>query len=182
MGLFKSLKRPRGVVSNGPQFSKLDITKVNLPRFESYLSKKITEYLQGVEDDVTIALVQNSLSAGATGIELLDMLSPILGKANASEFVTELWNLLVDASSNSDGVPSAWKIQARPKSRFDGGGLEEAIKLAKAAAAKISKDGDSKKSSKDAASSISKDENIGSKKVKTGDEIEPVQVWFAPDK
>jgi len=173
--MFKASKRPRGSTSSSaPQFAKLDIKKVSLARFEHYISQKITESLQGVEDDVTINLVSNSLAAGSTGRELFEMLTPILGKQAANTFVTDLWALLVEAA-NSDGIPLAWKAPLPlPQKKITNGGIEDAVKLARAAAA-----------------SLNREENVVSKKVKTNEQEmvsasvkveESVQVWFAPVK
>ena len=174
MSLSKAAKRPRGAISSAPQFAKLDIKKVSLARFEHYIAKKVTESLQGVEDDVTINLIINSLAAGSTGNELIELLTPILGQKAANTFVTDIWALLVEAATNSDGIPLAWKAPSPLSSQKKNanGGIEDAVKLARAAASSLNRD-------------------VVSKKVKTNEEEmvsasvkvqESVQVWFAPVK
>ena len=170
----RAAKRPRGAISSAPQFAKLDIKKVSLARFEHYIAKKVTESLQGVEDDVTINLIINSLVAGSTGNELIELLTPILGQKAANTFVTDIWALLVEAATNSDGIPLAWKAPSplSPQKKSANGGIEDAVKLARAAASSLNRD-------------------VVSKKVKTNEEEmvsasvkvqESVQVWFAPVK
>ena len=170
----RAAKRPRGAISSAPKFAQLDIKKVSLARFEHYIAKKVTESLQGVEDDVTINLIINSLVAGSTGNELIELLTPILGQKAANTFVTDIWALLVEAATNSDGIPLAWKAPSPSSSQKKNanGGIEDAVKLARAAASSLNRD-------------------VVSKKVKTNEEEmvsasvkvqESVQVWFAPVK
>lgn len=173
MNLFNAAKRPRGAISSAPQFTKVDIKKVSLARFEHYIAQTVTESLKGVEDDVTINLVSNSLAAGSTGNELIELLTPILGQKAANTFVTDLWALLVEAAANSDGIPLAWKAPSpSSQKKSANGGIEDAVKLARAAASSLNRDVVSKKVK-------TNEEEMASASVKVQ---ESVQVWFAPVK
>ena len=125
---------------------KIDLSKVSLPHFNIYLARKITSFLDGFDDEVTIAMVQNSLAAGLNSCELQDVLEPIIGLAYAKELVIELYDLLIEASKTSDGIPSIWKEDSKSiissQSLSQDRGFIEALKKAKLIATLTSKNDD----------------------------------------
>jgi len=165
---------------------KIDLSKVNLPHFNIYLARKITAFLDGFDDDVTIAMVQNSLAAGLNSSELQDVLEPIIGLANAKELVIELYDLLTEASKTSDGIPPLWKEGSTKsiissQSLSQDHGFIEALKKAKAIATVISTKDDDKIKLANFFSSNNKrerelDESLSTTKQKD------VEIWIAPEK
>jgi len=145
-GFFKAKNQKERASSSFKK--KIDLSRVSLPHFNIYLARKITSFLDGFEDEVTIAMIQNSLSAGLNSSELQDVLEPLIGLANAKELVIELYDLLIEASKTSDGIPPIWKEDSKSiissQRLSQDRGFMEALKKAKLIAAVLTSKNDDK--------------------------------------
>ncbi|SPQ94506.1 unnamed protein product (mitochondrion) [Plasmodiophora brassicae] len=77
---------------------KVDMARVSLETLKPWISQRITDLL-GIEDDVVVNLCFNMLESGGTSLDPREIqinLTGFLG-TNAAVFVTELWNLLLEA-------------------------------------------------------------------------------------
>ena len=87
--------------------TKIDIKKVNIDIISKWVSEKTIEVL-GFEDEIVINLVINMLqSENLHGKKMQLDVTGFLEKG-AGAFVEELWNLLVDAQSQPNGIPEAF--------------------------------------------------------------------------
>lgn len=93
---------------------KVDLTKVNWEVMKTWIAKRLTELLGGVEDDVLIGYVFEQLEGKKTvDPRILQInLTGFLEK-NTSLFCKELWNLLIDAAGSSGGVPQKFLDEKR---------------------------------------------------------------------
>lgn len=85
---------------------KVDMARVSLETLKPWISQRITDLL-GIEDDVVVNLCFNMLESGGTSLDPREIqinLTGFLG-ANAAVFVTELWNLLLEAQDAPGGIP-----------------------------------------------------------------------------
>ncbi|CEO98421.1 hypothetical protein PBRA_006535 [Plasmodiophora brassicae] len=85
---------------------KVDMARVSLETLKPWISQRITDLL-GIEDDVVVNLCFNMLESGGTSLDPREIqinLTGFLG-TNAAVFVTELWNLLLEAQDAPGGIP-----------------------------------------------------------------------------
>ena len=88
---------------------KVNIAKVNMDVINKWVQDKLLEIL-GIEDDILEGTVTNLLEAGGSSLdprELQLQLTPFLAKKGAP-FVSELWDLLIDAQKSAGGIPTAF--------------------------------------------------------------------------
>jgi serine/arginine repetitive matrix protein 1 len=89
-----------------PEFNeKVDLKKVKFEVIKPWISKRIGELL-GFEDDVVINFVISYLEGESVDPRKLQLNLRGFLNRQAATFVSELWNLLLDAQKNEHGVPS----------------------------------------------------------------------------
>jgi len=83
----------------------VNIKKVNLEVIKPWITKRVTELLGGVEDEVLIGMIFSYLED--TGIRPKEMMINLLSflEKNTSLFMKELWSMLISAQESADGVP-----------------------------------------------------------------------------
>ncbi|KAF6776082.1 hypothetical protein AHF37_00832 [Paragonimus kellicotti] len=87
---------------------KVDMTRINLDCIRPWVAKRITELLN-FEDEVVCNYVLNQLEERHPDPKEIQInITGFLNSKNARIFLTELWDLLLSAMENLDGVPSAF--------------------------------------------------------------------------
>eukprot|EP01097_Dermamoeba_algensis_P004678 TRINITY_DN3017_c0_g3_i1.p1 TRINITY_DN3017_c0_g3~~TRINITY_DN3017_c0_g3_i1.p1 ORF type:complete len:158 (-),score=32.04 TRINITY_DN3017_c0_g3_i1:662-1081(-) len=91
---------------------KVDIKKVKVETIKPWITKRVTDLL-GLEDDVLInyifsMLEEQPLCPKSMQINLTGFL-----ETDAPTFMKELWNLLLSAQSNAEGIPQEFLDQKR---------------------------------------------------------------------
>lgn len=113
---------PSSVTSYKPQ-----ILKIKIGPFRSWIEKRLTELLEGLEDEILWGLVFNYLedaqkrskregpasnpSGGLNAKEIQTALSGFLGPKNSRDFTTELFELLAKAEANDNGIPPEFNMK-----------------------------------------------------------------------
>ncbi|KAK6463790.1 kinase-like domain-containing protein [Scheffersomyces coipomensis] len=85
---------------------KVNIGKVNLEVIKEWISKTINEQLE--DDDIVIDYIYELLQSGESNpdIKALQLqVQEFLGADEARKFCEKLWNLLISAQDNKDGIP-----------------------------------------------------------------------------
>ncbi|KAF8563947.1 hypothetical protein P879_09646 [Paragonimus westermani] len=87
---------------------KVDMTRINLDCIRPWVAKRITELLN-FEDEVVCNYVLNQLEERHPDPREIQInITGFLNSKNARIFLTELWDLLLSAMENLDGVPNAF--------------------------------------------------------------------------
>lgn len=92
---------------------RIDLAGVNFDSFRPWINDRLAE-LMGGEDDIVSGLITNTLAAHDPNEkmepgEIIMLLIPFTGKANARTFVRELWRWIEVARQVTDGVPSDFR-------------------------------------------------------------------------
>lgn len=93
-----------------PDFAKkVDISKVNWNSLKPWIEKRVYELLGGLEDEILLNFIFESI-VGKKTIDPRKLQISLMGflENNSGVFCKELWTLLQDASSNDNGIPSAF--------------------------------------------------------------------------
>lgn len=90
-------------------FVKADLTRVHWESIKPWISRRVTELLGGIEDDVLISYVEEQV-IGKKEVDPRILQLNLTGflENNAKTFCQELWNLLVSASQTPSGIPQSW--------------------------------------------------------------------------
>lgn len=112
---------PSSVTSYKPQ-----ILKIKIAHFRSWIEKRLTELLEGLEDEILWGLVFNYLedaqkrskregpaanpSGGLSAKEIQTALSGFLGPKLSRDFTTELFTLLAEAEVSDTGIPPKFNM------------------------------------------------------------------------
>ncbi|GAB6030385.1 Serine/arginine repetitive matrix protein 1 [Chamberlinius hualienensis] len=92
---------------------KVDLTKINLDTIKPWITKKIFELL-GFEDEVIVDFVFNQLEEKNVDPRLMQInLTGFLNGKNAREFMGLLWELLLSAQENTEGIPAEFVEQKK---------------------------------------------------------------------
>ncbi|KAF5402585.1 putative tumor differentially expressed protein [Paragonimus heterotremus] len=87
---------------------KVDMTRINLDCIRPWVAKRITELLN-FEDEVVCNYVLNQLEERHPDPKEIQInITGFLNSKNARIFLTELWDLLLSAMENPDGVPGVF--------------------------------------------------------------------------
>jgi len=100
-----------------PEFSqKADLSRVKWASIRPWITRRVTELLGGVEDEILLNFIFESVEGKKTLDPRMLQIS-LMGflEKNTGTFCKELWALLLDASSSRSGVPEA--LETRPKAR-----------------------------------------------------------------
>lgn len=113
---------PASLSSYKPQILKIKIT-----HFRFWIEKRLTELLDGLEDEILWSLVYNYLevaqnrakkegpaanpSGGLKAEDIKTALSGFLGAKQAAAFVDELFGLLKEAEENGTGIPAEFGMK-----------------------------------------------------------------------
>ena len=113
---------PPSVISYKPQ-----ILKIKIGPFRPWIEKRLTELLEGLEDEILWGLVFNYLedaqkrskhegpavnpSGGLNAKEIQTALSGFLGTKNSRNFTIELFNLLAKAETSETGIPPEFNMK-----------------------------------------------------------------------
>ena len=93
-----------------PEFSKkVDLSNVNWNSIKPWIEKRVYELLGGLEDEILLNFIFES-TVGKKAIDPRKLQISLMGflENNSGVFCKELWALLQDASSNDNGIPSAF--------------------------------------------------------------------------
>ncbi|XP_057536066.1 uncharacterized protein LOC130814083 isoform X2 [Amaranthus tricolor] len=83
----------------------VDITKVKMDVIKPWIAKRVTEFLEGFEDEVLINFIYTLLEGKeVNGKKIQIQLTGFMEK-NTGKFMKELWALLLSAQKNASGVP-----------------------------------------------------------------------------
>lgn len=86
--------------------TKVDITKVNLDVIKEWINQVISEQLP--DDDIVIDYIYELLVANENFPDIISIqvqLKDFLGESEAKTFCERLWNLLISAQDDPDGIP-----------------------------------------------------------------------------
>lgn len=86
---------------------KIDMKKIKLEVMKPFITERLNSYMT-VEDDVLVEYVFSQLEADQhpDGKSMQINMTGFLGKTNARNFMQELWDLLLDAQDNPNGIPT----------------------------------------------------------------------------
>ena len=86
---------------------KIDMKKVSLAAMKPFITDKLNQLMQPVEDEVIIEYVFSQLeqSQYPDGKSMQMMMTGFLGKTKSRVFMEDLWNILADAQENEFGLP-----------------------------------------------------------------------------
>lgn len=106
---------------------KPQILKIKINYFHSWIERRLTQLLEGMEDEILWSLVFNYLeeaqkrakkegpaanpSGGLKAEEIQTALSGFLGQKPASNFVNELFTLLKEAEESETGIPAEFGLK-----------------------------------------------------------------------
>ena len=106
---------------------KPQILKIKITHFRFWIEKRLTELLDGLEDEILWSLVYNYLEAaqnrakkegpaanpsgGLKAEDIKTALSGFLGAKQATAFVEELFGLLKEAEENGTGIPAEFGMK-----------------------------------------------------------------------
>ena len=106
---------------------KPQILKIKITHFRLWIEKRLTELLDGLEDEILWSLVYNYLEAaqnrakkegpaanpsgGLKAEDIKTALSGFLGAKQATAFVDELFGLLKEAEENGTGIPAEFGMK-----------------------------------------------------------------------
>lgn len=83
----------------------MDLKKVDLDVIKPWIAGKINSLL-GMEDDVVTEFVFTQLEEKELNPKKMQInLTGFLNARRAREFLGELWQILIEAQSNPDGIP-----------------------------------------------------------------------------
>jgi serine/arginine repetitive matrix protein 1 len=120
---------------------KVDFKKIILAPINAWVVKRVKELLKGLDDEVLVGTIVESLKQGIEAKDLHYELTPFLCN-NTTLFIKELWSLLHSASESESGIPQA--IEAEERARLETRRQELAAHQAKVEAARErQKDGES---------------------------------------
>jgi len=98
---------------------KVDVSKINRPVVIKWMHDKITELLNGVEDDIVQDMAVNSFLSGVVQPKQAQLdLAGFLGNAEAAQFARELWTLLLEAQNAPHGIPPSL-VEQKKKQMHD---------------------------------------------------------------
>ncbi|VDN00831.1 unnamed protein product [Thelazia callipaeda] len=86
---------------------KICMDRVNLDVLKPWITAKLNEIL-GLEDDVVIEYVFSQLEEKSLNPKVMQInLTGFLNARRAREFMGELWNMLLEAQNNENGIPTS---------------------------------------------------------------------------
>jgi len=98
--------------------TKVDMKKVNLEVIKPWISKKVTELLNGFEDEVLIAYIISLLEEKQNpDPKLLQINITGFLATDASDFMLQLWKLLISAQNSIGGIPLEFLEQKKEEIR-----------------------------------------------------------------
>lgn len=113
---------------------KPEILKIKIVPFRSWIEKRLTELLEGLEDEILFSLVFNYLedaqkrakreglaanpSGGLSATEVYTALTGFLGQKVARDFVVELFKLLQEAQDSPTGLPEILAVKEAEETAF----------------------------------------------------------------
>lgn len=105
-------KMVREVIDYPPNVTEsIETEKINAMSFEEWIQKEISKY---TDDELIPGIVQGYLEGKEIDSQDLGRtLKPFIGLEHTKEFVSRLWDLLLDAQSNELGIPSAFLEQSK---------------------------------------------------------------------
>lgn len=95
---------------------KVDFKKVMLAPINTWVVKRVKELLKGLDDEVLVGTIVESLKQGIDAKDLHYELTPFLCN-NTTLFVKELFSLLHSASESESGIPQS--IEAEERARLE---------------------------------------------------------------
>lgn len=92
-----------------PDQKAVDFSGVNWEVIKPWLSKRVTEFLGGIEDDVVILYIEEQVvdKKSFDPSQLVVNISGFL-EGQTETFVRELWSLLVSATMSTSGIPESF--------------------------------------------------------------------------
>jgi len=92
-----------------PDQKAVDFSGVNWEVIKPWLSKRVTELLGGIEDDIVVLYIEEQV-VGKKSFDPRQLVVNILGflEGPTEAFVRELWSLLVSASNSTSGIPDSF--------------------------------------------------------------------------
>jgi serine/arginine repetitive matrix protein 1 len=92
-----------------PDQKAVDFSGVNWEVIKPWLSKRVTELLGGIEDDIVILYIEEQV-VGKKSFDPRQLVVNISGflEGPTETFVRELWSLLVSASKSTSGIPESF--------------------------------------------------------------------------
>ena len=103
------------------------ILKIKINHFRSWIERRLTQLLEGLEDEILWSLVYNYLeeaqkrakkegpaanpTGGLKAEEIKTALSGFLGQKQAAKFVEELFRLLKEAEESETGIPAEFGLK-----------------------------------------------------------------------
>ena len=105
-------KMVREVINYPPNVTEsINTEKINVMTFEKWIKEEISKY---TEDELIPGIVQGFLEGKEIDSqELGRTLKPFIGLDHTIEFVSHLWDLLLDAQSNELGIPTVFLEQSK---------------------------------------------------------------------
>lgn len=99
----------------------MDFTKVNVDVIKPWIVGKLNEIL-GMDDDIVVEFVFNQLEIKDLNPKLMQVnLTGFLNARQARLFMSELWQLFIEAQDSPDGIPATLvekkmrELEAHPK-------------------------------------------------------------------
>lgn len=92
-----------------PEYAaKVSMSRVRKAAFDSWIARRLTEYLGGVEDEISAGMVQHSLAKEHPDPREIQLLLTGVLEKKAQAFTLELWTALLKAQMSPLGVPHEW--------------------------------------------------------------------------
>eukprot|EP00976_Prorocentrum_cordatum_P048006 969110-Prorocentrum_minimum.AAC.5 len=97
--------------------TQVNMKKVNLEVIKPWITKRVTELLGGIEDEVLIGMIISYLED--TGIKPKEMMVALMSflEKNTSLFMKELWSMLISAQESPNGVPEQLIVAKQEEAR-----------------------------------------------------------------
>lgn len=97
----RNVKKPRGKILK----QHVDTTKVHLPIIKEWLEEEMQKHLP--DDDIAVELIYEMLEGNKEpgAGEIQEQLQTFLGDDDGRVFCQQLWQLLVSAQEDKDGIP-----------------------------------------------------------------------------
>lgn len=95
-----------------PDQKSVNFSGVNWEVIKPWLSKRVTELLGGVDDDVVVLYIEEQV-VGKKSFDPRQLVVNIAGflEGQSDTFVRELWSLLVSASKSTSGIPQSLLVK-----------------------------------------------------------------------
>jgi serine/arginine repetitive matrix protein 1 len=106
-------KKLKSQLAFPPKFDKkIPKSSVRLPVLQAWINRRVTELLE-MTDEVVMEYSYSLLEAQGDMLDAKDLQIALQGflMGHAQTFVSELWDLLLDATQQPDGVPAAIRLE-----------------------------------------------------------------------